>query len=48
MAEDLKTKEYTVTDGNFVTDAEGQKEGGETVSLTDEQAVPLKKVGVIK
>ena len=45
---EAKTKEYTVTPGNFVTDAEGQKEGGETVNLTDEQSKPLKDAGVIK
>lgn len=48
MAEEPKTKEYTVTNGNFVTDAEGQKVGGEPVSLTVEQATPLKEAGVIK
>ena len=45
---EAKTKEYTVTLGNFVTDAEGQKEGGETVTLTDEQSKALKEAGVIK
>lgn len=41
-------KEYIVTEGNLVTDKEGQKVGGETVKLTAEQAAPLKKAGVIK
>lgn len=45
---EAKTKEYTVTPGNFVTDAEGQKAGGEIVNLTDEQYKPLKDAGVIK
>lgn len=48
MADDVKTKDYTVTEGNFVTDAEGQKGGGETVKLTAEQATPLKDTGAIK
>jgi len=48
MTDEVKTKEYTVTDGNFVTDNDGAKAGGETVKLTDEKAAPLKKAGVIK
>jgi hypothetical protein len=48
MTDEVKTKEYTVTEGNFVTDNDGAKAGGETVKLTDEKAAPLKKAGVIK
>lgn len=42
-----KLTEYTVTKGNLVTDAEGQKEWKEKVKLTDEQAEPLIEAGVI-
>jgi len=46
---DEATKEYTVTDGNFVTGADGEaKAGGEKVKLTAAQYAELKAVKVVE
>lgn len=42
------TKEYTVTEGNFVADDEGQKGASEKVKLTEKQAAPLKKAKIVE
>jgi hypothetical protein len=56
----VQTKEYTVTEGNFVADPDVvyvdsgvaltplQKGAGDKVRLTDEQAAPLKKLRIIE
>jgi len=46
---DEAIKEYTVTEGNFVTGADGVRKGeGEKVKLTAEQYAILKDVKVVQ
>lgn len=47
MTIEAKDKTYTVTPGNYVTDATGKKGAGEKVVFTPAQAKPLLAARVI-
>lgn len=49
MADEAKTKDFEVTNGNIVTGVDGvNKVGGETVTLPEGAGDALKKAGLVK